>query len=135
MKRFVEFLREGKDDIGPPSEEHISKFSKELKNKHGLEHVWLHHDKNTGHLHLDSIIVKKGDQGQGRGSRAMNDITSFADKHKLPMSLETAVANKNWGTTSSGRLKKFYKGFGFHKNDGRHYNPAVSGNMIRPVKK
>jgi len=47
------------------------------------------------------------------------------------MSLSTAQRDPHHGTTSSARLKKFYKRFGFRENKGRRYDAAVSDNMIR----
>jgi hypothetical protein len=47
-------------------------------------------NKNTGLLRLDTIIVPKGQQKQGTGTKAMEAITAFADQHGLGMSLSTA---------------------------------------------
>jgi hypothetical protein len=61
----------------------------------------------------------------------MEEIVDYADKHGLNMSLHTAQRDPHHGTTSSSRLKTFYKRFGFVENKGRHYDPSVSDNMLR----
>jgi hypothetical protein len=50
------------------------------------------------------------------------------------MSLSTAQRDPHHGTTSSSRLKRFYKRFGFVENKGRSYDPSISDNMIRPAR-
>jgi len=114
-----------------PSNEQISDFAEATKAKHGLQALSMFMSA-ANHLRLDTIIVPKEKQGQGVGTAAMKDITAFADQHDLPMSLTTGQRDKHHGTTSSGRLKTFYKRFGFVENKGRW--PEVSDNMVRPRK-
>jgi hypothetical protein len=115
--------------------EDIEQATNDIKDRHGLHSLEIYHSKKTGHLKLDSLIVPKDKQGSGVGSAAMHDIVALADKHNLPMSLHTGSHDPHHGTTSSNRLKTFYKRFGFVDNKGRNYNPVVSDNMIRPVQK
>jgi len=74
---------------------------------------------------------------KGTGSAFMYDLCGWADKNKITLTLQTgtkAVAKsatyKN--TTSSNRLVKFYKRFGFVSNySKRNYRADLKGNMHR----
>jgi predicted GNAT family acetyltransferase/cell fate (sporulation/competence/biofilm development) regulator YmcA (YheA/YmcA/DUF963 family) len=87
---------------------------------------------NSGDLKLDNIRVPKEKRKQGIGSAIMNEIVSFADKNGLRLVLTTATKDPYVGTTSSGRLKKFYKRFDFVENKGKDY--SISENMFRMPK-
>lgn len=115
--------------VPPATRQEIYDFADATKEKHGLHDLSLY--PAHGYLRLANLIVPRERQGQGIGTNAMQDITGFADRYAMPMSLTTAVKDPNWGTTSAGRLKRFYRQFGFVENRGRW--PEVSDNMIREV--
>ncbi len=114
--------------------EDLESFVNKTKEKHGLQALNMYHDKRTNHLKLDNIIVSKDKRKQGVGSAAMHDITSYADHHKMHMSLTTATKDDHHGTTSSSRLKSFYKKHGFVENKGRNKDFTIRDNMIRKHK-
>jgi predicted GNAT family acetyltransferase len=80
-------------------------------------------------LKLDHLVVPKTLRNQGIGSSIMREITDYADRNNLRLILTTGVKDPNYGTTSSGRLKKFYKQFGLKENKGKDY--SISENMLR----
>jgi GNAT superfamily N-acetyltransferase len=106
-----------------------------LREKHPLHLLEAYHDPNHDSIILDRVVVKKGHRKQGIGSSIMKDLTDFADRKKKLMTLQTAgrdvAHDSSWGTTSGGRLVKFYRRFGFERNSrrGRYDLP---GNMHRP---
>ena len=87
---------------------------------------------NQGDLKIDNIRVPKEKRKQGIGSAIMNEIVSFADQNGFRLVLTTATKDPYVGTTSSGRLKKFYKRFDFVENKGKDY--SISENMFRMPK-
>ena len=82
-------------------------------------------------LKLDYIIVPREMRKQGVGSRAMNELTAFADAHGLRLTLSVAQRDDAHGTTSRGRLVSFYKRFGFVENKGRNKDFRISEGMFR----
>jgi predicted GNAT family acetyltransferase len=83
-------------------------------------------------LRIDDLVVPKESRNQGVGSAIMREIVDFADRNNLRLVLTTGVKDKHNGTTSSGRLKKFYKRFDFSENKGKDY--SISDNMLRNPK-
>jgi len=84
-------------------------------------------------VYLDMIKVKSNYRKGGIGSSIMDALTQFADKHGKGLTLQTANRASGLGTTSTGRLKKFYKRFGFQENSNpKDYRPELPGNMNRP---
>ena len=86
---------------------------------------------NNGDVKLDSIIIPKALQKEGIGSKVMEELIRFADHKGYRLILTTAVKDPHHGTTSSTRLKKFYKRFGFVENKGRNKDFTISENMYR----
>lgn len=109
--------------------EELRSFTKELEQKHGLKTMFASADDKG--IKIDTIRVAKENQKQGKGSSAMQDLVKYADDNNMPMYLTTAVKDDFAGTTSSARLKKFYKQFGFVENKGRNADYSISGNMYR----
>jgi GNAT superfamily N-acetyltransferase len=70
-------------------------------------------------LRLDFFVVGKGDRKQGRGTRAMQDLTRFADALGWKTILSPEPIPRQ-GTTSRDRLVRFYKRFGFVENRDRN---------------
>lgn len=83
---------------------------------------------SRGWLHLSRIVVDKRRRRQGFGTHAMADLTTFADRHGLAMSLSPAT---DFGGTSVERLRKFYRRFGFVSNKGRRKDFRISASMYR----
>jgi len=107
------------DDVGA--------WASEVEKRLGLKafNVWL----SRGDLKLNMLIA--GEKGQGLGTKAMEELTAYADLNGKRIVLSPAQADDNHGTTSRARLVKFYKRFGFHENKGRKKDYAVSEGMIR----
>jgi hypothetical protein len=90
-------------------------------------------------LHLDSLKVAKK-APPGTGTAIVNQLCAFADKHDITITLSLAGKEdfKNqpqWKqTTSTRRLEKFYRRFGFKKNvvKGRF---ELKGSLHREPKK
>ncbi len=105
------------------------KFADYLSEKYGANvrlHLTLRRD-----LHLDHLEVPKEKRKQGIGSAIMREIAQFADERGYRVILKTAVKDSDFGTTSSGRLKKFYKRFDFVENKNRNKDFSISENMYR----
>jgi GNAT superfamily N-acetyltransferase len=79
-------------------------------------------------LHLSRIEVEKGRRLQGLGTKAMEDLTEYADRYSLLMTLSPAT---DFGGTSVERLKRFYRRFGFVSNKGRHKDFTLRDSMYR----
>lgn len=75
----------------------------------------------------------------GTGSAFMRDFVQWADRHGALIALQTAVGfDRGQGeasfkrTTSTNRLKEFYRRFGFKYSKGSYcYRPDLPGNMHR----
>jgi len=130
---YDEFHRSFFASIEKPTNEDVKIFAKQISNELGLKSFFIYLNGND--LTLDSIIVEKAEQKQGKGSAAMQSLTDYADKHGFRIVLTTGTKDSHHGTTSSTRLKKFYKRFGFIENKGRNKDFALSGNMYRSSKK
>lgn len=111
--------------------EDLQGFAVRLKAKYNLQDLWLYMISNRDIIKLDSIIVSKEDRKSGVGSKVMQDITDYADKHNLRIALTPNIKDPVIGTTSRSRLVKFYKRFGFKQNKGRYANYSISAGMIR----
>lgn len=101
-----------------------------LKKKHpGLKDITLANigqEKDPKTIHLDNLEVKRGERKQGVGSKVMQDLGKYADKHKLKMTLQVAQKNSYTGTTSANRLRKFYRRNGWTRNAGRGKDFSLS---------
>lgn len=75
-------------------------------------------------LILLKIVVPKDDRKQGLGTTIMEDLTALADDNQLRMALTPAT---DFGATSTARLVRFYRRFGFKPNR----DPAISEGMVR----
>jgi GNAT superfamily N-acetyltransferase len=80
-------------------------------------------------LKLDHLVVPKNLRNRGIGSSIMREIIAYADHNGYRLILMTGTKDPHFGTTSTGRLKKFYKQFGFKENKGKDY--SISENMLR----
>lgn len=108
------------------------KFADYLSNKYGASvRLYLTQKRD---LHLQHLEVPKEKRKQGIGSAIMQEIEKFADERGYRVVLKTAVKDSDFGTTSSGRLKKFYKRFDFVENKNRNKDFSISENMYRKPK-
>ena len=78
---------------------------------------------------LSSIIIK--DKKQGTGTKIMQELCDYADKNNKRIILSVGTRDDHHGTTSRGRLVKFYKRFGFVENKGRRRDFSLPPGMIR----
>jgi GNAT superfamily N-acetyltransferase len=85
-----------------------------------------------GVITLSSIRVSDTEQAQGLGTAAMKELTAYADKSGQMIALTPSV---DFGASSVGRLRDFYKRFGFVENKGRNKDFRVRETMIREAKK
>lgn len=90
---------------------------------------------------LRTIRARK-DAPKGIGTSFMNDFVEWADKHGRTIALRTGEKSRSIkgdkfkATTSSSRLKKFYRRFGFVSNyNKRDYRSDLDGNMHRNPRK
>ena len=83
---------------------------------------------------VHSLIVPRGHRKQGIGSEVMEELAAYADEVGKRMELSPGLKDPYHGTTSHGRLVKFYKRFGFVRNKGRNKDFELSSTMYRPVR-
>jgi len=91
----------------------------ELQKELGIElDLW----DNGDHLELGRIVVPKNLRGSGVGSKAMERIIDIADERGMDIRLTPSA---DFGATSTKRLEKFYRGFGFVKNKDYKYKDTM----------
>jgi len=116
-----------------PANDDVKAFAKGLEARYPVS-LWLYTlggDSNPNTIKLDSIIVNKDARKQGVGGAVMQEITDYADARGLRIALTPGQKGDAQGTTSHGRLVKFYKRFGFKQNKGRNKDFTISAGMIR----
>ncbi len=90
----------------------------------GLEHLTL---TQKGELViLNKIVVSR--PNSGNGTKFMKALTSLADARRWTLSLTPEVT---FGASSTARLRRFYRRFGFVDNKGRYADLSVNESMIR----
>ena len=105
----------------------ISIDNQELLDKYGLKNVVL--SKSGDHLTLTHFIVDQ--QGQGYGTRFMEDLARLADEKGWTLALTPGLG---FGAKSKKKLEEFYKRFGFVANKGRNADFQTRESMIRRPK-
>ncbi|MDW9880482.1 hypothetical protein GOA90_25170 [Sinorhizobium meliloti] len=115
------------------TQEEVDAFADALAAELGLRSLSLFLSR-AGDLKLNMIAVPKDKLGGGIGSQAMERIVDFADARGLRVTLTTGQKDDGFGTTSTARLVKFYKRFGFVENKGRNKDFSISENMYREPK-
>ncbi len=93
--------------------------------------------KNSGDVELETIAVSPRGGGEGAATKAMESLVRWADEKGVRLVLspsEKGYQPVEGGpkTTSTARLKDFYKRFGFVEPKGRNYDPTISS-PTRPV--
>lgn len=112
----------------PLTPENVDAWAKEVKDRAGpdLSRFELSLNRN-GDIALDWIMVDRGAQRAGLGSKVMLELTRFADLNGRRIVLSPA---EDAGSTRAN-LVKFYKKFGFVENKGRSKDFAISAGMYR----
>ncbi|MHB8107883.1 MAG: GNAT family N-acetyltransferase [Candidatus Cryosericum sp.] len=77
---------------------------------------------------LSRIVVPRDARGQGVGTALMQALMREADAEGAIVALTPST---DFGASSTSRLAKFYRRFGFVPNKGRHKDFAVREAMIR----
>ena len=111
--------------------ENVSALASDLEAKYNLKSLFLGDMASRNAIELHSIIVNREDQGKGTGSKVMQELIKYADDNGKIMVLDPGLLDKQHGTTSQSRLRKFYKQFGFIDNKGRNKNYEFRNLMIR----
>lgn len=81
----------------------------------------------AGDLSLSQIVVPRDQRNSGIGTAVMRELTAFADRHRLTMTL---TPDRSYGG-SIARLRVFYRRFGFVPNKGRRKDYRFSNSMLR----
>jgi len=108
-------------------ERDISIDDPDLLKEYGLKNVTL--SRLGDHLTLTHFIVDS--QGQGNGTRFMEDLARLADEKGWTLDL---TPDTSFGATSIKRLMDFYKRFGFKDNKGRNTDFFTRESMVRRPK-
>jgi ribosomal protein S18 acetylase RimI-like enzyme len=107
----------------------VTQFSTYIKRKYPV-YVFLYEKKNDAYrrkiVTLSIINVAQGYRRQGIGSKVMAELINFADNNKIILVLTPAT---DYGMSKTA-LSKFYKSFGFKKNN----DTSITGAMIRNPK-
>lgn len=82
--------------------------------------------KNKPEIIVSKIQVPKDMRNKGIGTNAMQDIINYANDTKNAVSLSPST---DFGASSVGRLKDFYKKLGFVENKGRNKDFTISETM------
>ena len=88
--------------------------------------IWLSYDKFTDSVVLSKIVIDKKLRGKGIGSAVMKRITDFADSNGMKVVL---TPSSDFGG-SVGRLKRFYKGFGFRNYRGYEHRETMERDPV-----
>lgn len=93
--------------------------------------LYLYIYEDPSRVVLSNIIIPKPQRKQGLGGQIMQDLTNYADQVGKRIVLSPGVKDDHHGTTSRGRLVRFYKRFGFLENRGRNKDYSMSETMFR----
>jgi len=77
---------------------------------------------------LDLIVVPKNYRKQKVGTTILKELVCLLDENNLMCELTPSTS---LGATSTYRLRKFYKRFGFVENKGKNKNFTISEGMYR----
>ena len=109
--------------------EDISAFSNLIKEKYELESFFVYEKDDL--ITLGMLEVPKANRKQGVGTAVMNELINYADENRKRIWLTPGLPDDRKGTTSRGRLVKFYKRFGFVENKGRNKDFTLTVGMYR----
>lgn len=126
MREFITIVEEASRPI--LTNYQVGEFAAQVQERLGLK-AFLVHLAHGGDIKLASIIA--GEKRQGQGTAAMEALCAFADAHRARIILTPGQPDDRHGTTSTARLKRFYKRFGFVENTGRRKDFSISATMLR----
>jgi hypothetical protein len=114
----------GSIDLESPEPPEPPSSVREIMDKYEKQGVdsWISEGKD-GVIELSRIVVPKDQRNQGIGTQFMSDLTDYADRTGKTIALTPA---KDFGATSVGRLKDFYKRFGFKKNKDSRISESMT---------
>ncbi|MDC5038974.1 GNAT family N-acetyltransferase [Acinetobacter baumannii] len=104
----------------------VDDFAKSIKKQYGIE-LGLKGSPSSNVLSLHKIVVPEAMRNQGNGTKAMQDIISYADSQNKTIAL---TPSSDFGGNKS-RLTSFYKKLGFVENKGRNKDYEISESMYR----
>ncbi|MEQ1204186.1 GNAT family N-acetyltransferase [Acinetobacter baumannii] len=104
----------------------VDDFAKSIKKQYGIE-LSLKGSPSSNVLSLHKIVVPEAMRNQGNGTKAMQDIISYADSQNKTIAL---TPSSDFGGNKS-RLTSFYKKLGFVENKGRNKDYEISESMYR----
>ena len=108
----------------------LDQFSQHIRDSH--DHIRDFRLYSRGDdIHLDWIEVEPSQRKKGIGSSVMKKLMQYADSRGKRITLNLADKGNSSGTTSRGRLSKFYKAHGFLANTGRNKDYGTSASMYR----
>ncbi len=109
--------------------ETITEFEQLMYDKYNLRTFFV--IERPDELALGILEIPKADRKKGIGTAVMQDLVDYADDLQKRIVLTPSGRNLDVGTTSRGRLVKFYKRFGFVENKGRNKDFEISDGMYR----
>jgi len=83
---------------------------------------------SNGVIRLNKIIVPQSERGRGIGSQFTGDLTEYPDRTGQKIALDPST---DFGGSSLGRIKRFYRRFRFRNNTGRNRDFTISEAMVR----
>lgn len=116
----------------PVTQETLDAFAQSLRDKIGPDLTVLDlRLKSPGSMSIESMAAAREAQHAGIGTAAMVEIVRFADRNRLRIELSLGrkgyqPTDESKKTSSSERLRRFYRRFGFVDNRGRHKDYALS---------
>jgi hypothetical protein len=129
-QQFVDAVSEApRFSIAKPNNDQVQEWAAGVAERNNLESLSLFLERNGDTLRLD--MIKAGSKNQGSGTTAMQEVTEYADRNGLRITLTPGLEDARHGTTSRGRLVEFYKRFGFVENKGRNKDFTIGQSMYR----
>ena len=125
-QEYEEDIEQVEEELIEPVEMSVQDFKNYLIDKYGVSLQLAESGSGSG-LVLDKIVVPEDERGGGIGTQVMEEIIYYADTHGLTIGLDP---DTSFGGTM-GRLKNFYKGFGFVPNKGRNKDYEFMQSYIR----
>jgi GNAT superfamily N-acetyltransferase len=80
----------------------------------------------------NKIIIPKEERNSGLGTKVMQSLVALADSQERIVVLSPST---DFGASSTERLKRFYKRFGFVENKGRNKDFSISQTLYRTPSK
>ena len=115
-----EFLNENKNSEYEKYSKLVECLMNDIENKYPVD-LWIQYHKFSHTIILSKIVIEKNNRERGIGSNVMNDISHFADKHKMSIGL---TPSSDFGG-SKKRLIEFYKKYGFEKYKGYKFKESM----------